>query len=632
MLARTTAWVAVLALSGCSALFDGSRYETGTQAPPCDLMSDQCCSWVQCDGHPDGPFCSFDADRWSCESECDDNLDCRDFPAGHACVMDGGMRVCGCERDTDCQGAVDGEVCLPMGGGTIDVCGCDDDDDCTTPDFPTCGRMPFGIPMCLVCADDGDCAATESCVMGFCQTSCMDDGDCAGGDRCIDSACQPCDQDGDGFEVPACNPVGPPDCDDSNAQVGPGAAPLCGSTVNEDCDGRWGALEMALGVQEVGVAATFMASGPSFEGTTNLSVVVPEADVVLVAAHRSGPPRIFRTAPGGGLNPLGPPSNTDLTCSGIASTIETVQAIQLAADEAGQVFLAVAGLAGTEMVTALFSLRGDDTWMLGACAAHRPITAPLTRRALDVAIAPDAETVVTLWQGVAEADSEVQWMSPTGSGTYPNQQSGPHWVGGSGQSIAGRQVDMGAASAWFIDERGSRVSHPLGAEVGTELAGRGAFARAPTGQYAHLIGTTAELTLLRGRCSFPLMSAMCPPPTLTTLDESWPPSATSLYAGADLGAGRDRMVIAHVGVGPSRGEEIQLTAVPYTDPIEANRQFAPVFAGPDMGMTGGPFTVLDLAVDTFRADDTSDIAVAFLVDDGGSFRLGVRLLHACDVR
>lgn len=69
--------------------------------------------------------------------------------------------------------------------------------------------------------------ATEVCGNGL-------DDDCVGGDAPCNLYC--IDHDGDGYgEGPSCKG---PDCDDYNGTIHPGAQEICGNKVDEDCDGK----------------------------------------------------------------------------------------------------------------------------------------------------------------------------------------------------------------------------------------------------------------------------------------------------------------------------------------------------------------------------------------------------------
>jgi len=168
-----------------------------------DCASDPACLEVCDDGTDNDCDADADCDDSDCSDEvyCNPETDCGDSVDDD---LDGLIDCC----DSDCSGAAE---CVEL---------CDDgaDNDCdgsTDCDDEDCGAEVHCNPE-VDCGNglDDDLDGTADC----------EDPDCFADDLCLDA-------DGDGFTVLA------GDCDDSNADVYPGAAELCDGLDN-DCDGQ----------------------------------------------------------------------------------------------------------------------------------------------------------------------------------------------------------------------------------------------------------------------------------------------------------------------------------------------------------------------------------------------------------
>jgi hypothetical protein len=162
------------------------------------------------------PTCDGDGDGFCPPTDCKDND--RDVYPGNS----GGVEICGNGTDDDCDGHID-EACKA----------CAADAECTQ-----------GLEACLngacdVCPGGGGCDPAE-CRFGRMPNMPMSGtpGRCAsfgtGCQKCVPA----CDQDGDGF-CPGNPGMEQPggDCNDANAAVYPMALEVCGTGVDEDCDG-----------------------------------------------------------------------------------------------------------------------------------------------------------------------------------------------------------------------------------------------------------------------------------------------------------------------------------------------------------------------------------------------------------
>jgi hypothetical protein len=71
------------------------------------------------------------------------------------------------------------------------------------------------------------------------EIPCTTADECGAGSVCVGGVCRGCDDDMDGFarEQEGCPDDGPFDCDDSDAQIYPGALPICRDGVSQSCGG-----------------------------------------------------------------------------------------------------------------------------------------------------------------------------------------------------------------------------------------------------------------------------------------------------------------------------------------------------------------------------------------------------------
>ena len=205
------ALLALVALSGCSALFDGSRHvgsgadagtdaamdaQTGRDAAGAGGASHTDClempapDAIVCRPSPMGGFC---APGCNAAEECDGRAGLGEHPFGTVCVRG----VCGCEEDAHCPDpffgrcfmggcaeCVDHPDCDPMGtSGPPTFCveglcepstRCTTDAQCADPLFPNCFGPP-GERICVPpCRSDTDCPGAMRCAVdmgGRCVSS-----------------------------------------------------------------------------------------------------------------------------------------------------------------------------------------------------------------------------------------------------------------------------------------------------------------------------------------------------------------------------------------------------------------------------------------------------------------------------
>lgn len=213
-----------------------------------------------CDGEDElCPDCTdSDGDGWGVGATCVGDPDCDDTAVD---IYPGAVERCGDGIDQDCDGADLECPCGDRDGDGYDAGdGCDPPIDCDDSDGDI---HPFAPE---ICGDgiDQDCDGSDE----TCPTCVDRDGDRYGdGDGCLGSDCddfnrlinpeaeeicgngvdedcdgsdEPCatdcvDEDGDGYgDGSDCEG---PDCDDTDADINPGARDDCGDGVDQDCDG-----------------------------------------------------------------------------------------------------------------------------------------------------------------------------------------------------------------------------------------------------------------------------------------------------------------------------------------------------------------------------------------------------------
>ena len=139
--------------------------------------------------------------------------------------------------------------CEPGGTCHNPECACTTTGVCLPPDDAD--------PAFCACAENSDCDDDDPCTLDKCQRlgGCtnlpMDDGRncgpcmmCEAG-LCVDDTTNSLDGDGDGYIDLACGGDAT-DCDDSRADVFPGAFEACDARDN-DCDGTWGTPSTCIG-------------------------------------------------------------------------------------------------------------------------------------------------------------------------------------------------------------------------------------------------------------------------------------------------------------------------------------------------------------------------------------------------
>ena len=215
-------------------------------------------------------FCTdADGDGYYAERDCGTAIDCNDRNAD---IYPGAMEICGDGRDQDCDGK--DTACQPV---PADV---DDDGDgysenqgdcsdrnanifpgaveiCDSLDNDCDGSVDEGN-VCQTCTDadkdgyykENGCGGTQDCndndlsINPGAAEICGDsvDNDCDGLIDCddpdCDAECIPCtDADGDGFFAEDnCGSL--VDCDDNDASINPNADEICGDSIDQNCDGE----------------------------------------------------------------------------------------------------------------------------------------------------------------------------------------------------------------------------------------------------------------------------------------------------------------------------------------------------------------------------------------------------------
>ncbi len=227
-------------LTVCDDCDDTDPTRNGLAAEVCDGVDNNCDGSIDEDQDADGsPACS----------DCD-NQD----PAIHP----GAVETCD-SLDNDCDGAVDGDTdgdgygactdCAPANPsahpGAVELCDGIDTDCDGVPDPTETDADSDGFLACGGDCDDGD-SAVHPAHVEVCDAI---DNDCDGAADDLEGAAWYLDGDGDGYGdadtgVASCDEAPPgsvsdgSDCDDLNPAIHPGAVEVCGSDVDEDCDGE----------------------------------------------------------------------------------------------------------------------------------------------------------------------------------------------------------------------------------------------------------------------------------------------------------------------------------------------------------------------------------------------------------
>ncbi|AKF06554.1 MopE-related protein [Sandaracinus amylolyticus] len=93
---------------------------------------------------------------------------------------------------------------------------------------------------------------------------CETNDECDDGEWCDDGECDACDEDGDGYQIAECSPETPIDCDDDDADIHPGATPICANGVDEACASTAPVnLQLNTEVDELGFIEARPIQGPT---------------------------------------------------------------------------------------------------------------------------------------------------------------------------------------------------------------------------------------------------------------------------------------------------------------------------------------------------------------------------------
>ena len=170
------------------------------------------------------------------QPECTSNADCAD---GKSCLN--GNCVCADNdsdgyKDPNCGGTDCHDSNADIYPGALEICDGLDNDCDGEPDAGETDADNDGHMLC-----QGDCNDSDASVHPDAEEVCSDnvDNDCVGGDEICVCSCE--DADADGHYATSCGDAycSPnDDCDDSDTNLHPGVAEICGNSKDDNCNGQ----------------------------------------------------------------------------------------------------------------------------------------------------------------------------------------------------------------------------------------------------------------------------------------------------------------------------------------------------------------------------------------------------------